>query len=335
MILWICLAGIMLAGCGKKTSDTVQRVTVGVAYYDRNDTFLGELITTFRDKMQEVAGEAFKVSVTVVDAAGSQRTQNDQVIDLINEGCSVLCVNLVDRTYPSEIIDSAREKDIPVIFFNREPVAEDMRQWDKLYYVGADAGESGNLQGEIAAQLIKDNSQVDRNKDGVIQYVMLEGEPGHQDAIIRTENAVKTLQKEGIKIEKLGCGIANWNRSQAENRMQQMIGLYQNRIELVLANNDDMVLGAIDVYKKLNYTDSAKPIFVGIDGTEVGLQAVLDRTLVGTVHNDKEGQAAAMAQLARALITGTGLNEISFTNDKYVYLPYSKITKDNIEQYLN
>ena len=99
---------------------------------------------------------------------------------------------------PSEIIDVAKEHDVPIIFFNREPVAEDMRQWDRLYYVGADAKQSGVLQGELAVEMIRQNSQIDHNKDGKIQYVVLEGEAGHQDAIIRTENAVDTLNKMGL-----------------------------------------------------------------------------------------------------------------------------------------
>ena len=82
---------------------------------------------------------------------------------------------------------------------------------------------------------------------------------GHQDAIIRTENAVDTLKNNGIELEKLCCGIANWNRAQAQNRMMHIISQHQNNIELVLANNDDMALGAIDAYKKLNYTESALP----------------------------------------------------------------------------
>ena len=55
--------------------------------------------------------------------------------ELIDEGCNVLCVNLVDRTDPSEIIELARESGVPIIFFNREPVNEDMMQWSGLYYV--------------------------------------------------------------------------------------------------------------------------------------------------------------------------------------------------------
>lgn len=272
--------------------------------------------------------------MTLRDAAGSQRTQNDQVKELIDAGCNVLCVNLVDRADPSEIIDLARDNDVPIIFFNREPVAEDLMQWDKLYYVGAEAKQSGVMQGELAADVIQANSQIDRNKDGKIQYVVLEGEPGHQDAIIRTENAVDTLKNKGIELEKLSYGIANWNRAQAQNRMLLLISQYQSKIELVLANNDDMALGAIDAYKKLNYSESALPVFFGVDGTDVGLQAVLDSEMSGTVYNDKEGQAEAMAKLAVALVSGRGMEDIKFEKEKYIYLPYSKVTIDNVGDYL-
>ena len=98
-----------------------------------------------------------------------------------------------------EIIDAAKEKDIPIIFFNREPVEEDMRRWDKLYYVGGKAKQSGELKGELAADLIKVNPQADRNNDGKIQYVILEGEMGHQDAIIRTESVVESLKAKDRK----------------------------------------------------------------------------------------------------------------------------------------
>ena len=51
----------------------------------------------------------------------------------------------------------ARQNNIPVIFFNREPVWEDLMQWEDLYYVGCDAEQSGVMQGEIAADYIKKN----------------------------------------------------------------------------------------------------------------------------------------------------------------------------------
>ena len=85
-----------------------------------------------------------------------------------------------------------KEKERADYLFNRELVEEDLERWDKLYYVGADAKESGVLQGELAAAYLKAHPEADRNQDGVIQYVVLEGEAGHQDAILRTEYAAST-----------------------------------------------------------------------------------------------------------------------------------------------
>ena len=329
MLCCMCILGVN--GCGQADSDNSQNVYVGVTYYDQSDIFLNELLDCFKKEIQDLESEEKKISVTIQGAGGSQRTQDDQVKELIDGGCNVLCVNLVDRTDPSEIIDLAREKQVPIIFFNREPVAEDMAQWEQLYYVGAKAEESGTMQGEMAAEAIKANPQVDRNKDGKIQYVVLEGEPGHQDTIIRTENAVESLKAEGIELEKLSYGLANWNRAQAENRMSQMISQYQTKIELVLANNDEMALGAMDAYEKLNYTESTLPLFFGIDGTKVGLEAVRDSRLSGTVYNDKEGQAKAVAKLVEALVTGSGMEDMDFENQKYLYLPYAKVTEEQLE----
>ncbi len=330
----VFLAGAgILAGCRKSAPGEDGKIYVGVTYYNQTDTYLGELLNCLKKEWKERESEKVDITVTVREAAGSQRTQDDQVKEMLDAGCNVLCVNLVDRASASEIIDLAREKDVPVIFFNREPVAEDLRQWEKLYYVGADARQSGSLQGELAADLIWANDQIDRNRDGKIQYVVLEGEPGHQDTIIRTENAVDTIKSKGIELEKLSYGIANWNRVQAQNRMEQMIGQHQNDIELVLANNDAMALGAIDAYKKLNYTESTLPVFLGIDGTAEGLQAVRDGSMYATVYNDKEKQAEVIAELAVSLSLGQGAGDLELENGKSIYLPYRKVTRENVAEF--
>ena len=335
LTLFLCGVGMFcLCSCGEVSGNTSQKVQVGVAYYNQTDTFVRELIDCFKNELETYKTEDLEVTAMVREAAGLEKTQNEQVKELIDAGCNVLCVNLVDRADPSEIIDTARAHDIPLILFNREPVTEDMLQGEKIYYVGAIARQSGELQGEMAAEVIK-NGGVDRNGDGKIQYVILEGEADHQDAIIRTENVVNTLNKEGINLEKLSYQIANWNRAQAENRMKQMIRQYNDEVELVLSNNDDMAAGAVDAYDELNYTEDNRPVFFGVDGTSVGLQAVKDGDFAGTVYNDKEGQASVMAELSVALATGGSLDAITFENERYVYLPYLKVTADNVDEFLN
>ena len=174
------LGVLLLAGCGGPNRRIPNRIQVGVACYNQSDTFISELMDSFKHQLTAFEREGLTATVTLKDAAGLQRIQNDQVRELLDEGCNILCVNLVDRTDPSEIIDLARENDVSIIFFNREPVHEDMMQWSELYYVGADAQQSGVMQGELAAEAIHADPRIDRNRDGKIQYVVLEGEAGHQ-----------------------------------------------------------------------------------------------------------------------------------------------------------
>ncbi len=73
---------------------------MGVASYDGGDVFIGELIDCLKEQLNGYSGDGMETTVTVRDAAGSQRTQNDQVKALIDEGSNVLCINLVDRADP-------------------------------------------------------------------------------------------------------------------------------------------------------------------------------------------------------------------------------------------
>ena len=98
---------------------------------------------SFKEQLSQYESDEITTTVTVKDAAGVQRTQDDQVEELIDSGCNVLCVNLggQNRSVLRSLI--LPEKTMcPIIFFNREPVAEDLMQWSGLYYVGAYAEQS-------------------------------------------------------------------------------------------------------------------------------------------------------------------------------------------------
>lgn len=61
---------------------------------------------------------------------------------------------------------------------------------------------------------------------------------------------MQTLKDRGVPIEKITGGIANWERSQASALMEQWLSAYPDTIELVISNNDDMALGAIDALER-------------------------------------------------------------------------------------
>lgn len=287
--------------------------------------------TEYAADKEEATGVA--INVEVMDASQSQLTQNEQVKSLIEKGCDVICVNLVDRTEPTTITDLAENKQVPIIFFNRELVAEELERWSELYYVGADALQSGVLEGELAANAFKTNAKMDKNGDGICQYVVLEGEAGHQDSIVRTEHSVNTLIENGVEAEKLGYAMANWNRAQAQTKTAALLTQFSGKIELIIANNDDMALGAIDALRDSQIPREDWPGVVGIDGTNAGLLAVENGEMLGTVYNDKEGQAREMLNLAFAIATNGDKDSIPLIDGKYVRTPYHKVTQENVEDY--
>ena len=287
--------------------------------------------TEYAADKEDATGVA--INVEVMDASQSQLTQNEQVKSLIEKGCDVICVNLVDRTEPTTITDLAENKQVPIIFFNRELVAEDLERWSELYYVGADALQSGVLEGELAANAFKTNAKMDKNGDGICQYVVLEGEAGHQDSIVRTEYSVNTLIENGVEAEKLGYAMANWNRAQAQTKTAALLTQFSGKIELIIANNDDMALGAIDALRDSQILREDWPGVVGIDGTDAGLLAVENGEMLGTVYNDKEGQAREMLNLAFAIATNGDKDSIPLIDGKYVRTPYHKVTQENVEDY--
>lgn len=287
--------------------------------------------TEYAADKEEATGVA--INVEVMDASQSQLTQNEQVKSLIEKGCDVICVNLVDRTEPTTITDLAENKQVPIIFFNRELVAEDLERWSELYYVGADALQSGVFEGELAANAFKTNAKMDKNGDDICQYVVLEGEAGHQDSIVRTEYSVNTLIENGVEAEKLGYAMANWNRAQAQTKTAALLTQFDGKIELIIANNDDMALGAIDALRDSQIPREDWPGVVGIDGTDAGLLAVENGEMLGTVYNDKEGQAREMLNLAFAIATNGDKDSIPLIDGKYVRTPYHKVTQENVEDY--
>ncbi|MCR4781388.1 MAG: galactose ABC transporter substrate-binding protein [Lachnospiraceae bacterium] len=331
LIFFISLSTVSCKNGDYKDKKTIK---IGVLCYDERDTFLRELFSCLKEDFSKYESDDLKISLNILGSNNSQRLQNEQAEEMMDDGVDVLCVNLVDRTAPSKIIDKARSKDIPIVFFNRELVDEDLMQWSKLYYVGANAKMSGNLQGKLASDAIKNNPSIDKNLDGKIQYVVMQGQPGHQDSIIRTENSVSKILDSGIKLEKIGTSIANWNRSSAETKMKEYIDQYGSDIELVLCNNDDMALGVIDAYNRSDITESSRPLVFGVDGNEVALSAVINGDLSGTVYNDKESQAEGISKLAMKLAKNENLTDLNLIKGKYLIYGYYPITKDNVEKYL-
>lgn len=324
--------------------DTSQKVTVGACIYKFDDTFM----TGVRNVMESKKAE-LNVDLSIVDSQNKQPTQNEQVDTFITKGVNALAINPVDRTAAGPLVDKAKAENIPIVFMNREPEADVMESYDKVWYVGAKAEESGTMSGEIIAEYFEANPSADKNGDHKVQYVMLTGEPGHQDAVLRTEYSTKALKDKGWEGEQLASDTAMWDKVQATDKMKNFITAHTlDRIEAVICNNDDMALGAIEALKAEGYNTGDESKFipvVGVDATAPALEAMGNGSLLGTVLNDAQNQGTATINITAAAARGQKVNKDSIgyevtdaagnvvEDGKYVWVPYVKVTKDNYQNY--
>ncbi len=336
-----------MAGCGAsksassggdaQTSTKSSNTLIGSAIYKFDDTFMTGVRTAMEGEAKEKGS-----TIELVDSQNKQPTQNEQVDTFITKGVNALAINPVDRTAAGPIIEKAKAKKLPIVFLNREPEKADMDSYDKVWYVGAHAEQSGTLSGQLIADYFKAHPEADKNHDGVVQYVMLQGEPGHQDATLRTEYSIKAIEAAGLKTQKLAADTAMWDKAKATDLMKAfMTGQGVDKIEAVLCNNDDMALGAVEALKAEGYNkgDASKYIpVVGVDATAPALQAMKEGSLLGTVLNDAENQGKATVNIAIAAAQGKEINKenIGFdvTDGKYVWIDYVKVTQDNYKDYL-
>ncbi|MDD3920420.1 MAG: galactose ABC transporter substrate-binding protein [Eubacteriales bacterium] len=320
-LLLIGVVVLLLSTAQLTPNEEMSAMKIGVVIYRSDDTFVGNMMDSLRRISSEYEQETgVRINLNIVDSQESQSLQNDQVGRLLSLGYDVLCVNLVDRTDAARIITHAMNADIPVVFFNREPVQSDLKKWDQLYYVGADARESAIMQASVIIDAYRaDPNSIDFNHDGIIQYIMIEGESRHQDTVIRTEVSVQSLRDGGMQLEKLDGGIANWNRNQASALAEQYFTQYGDQIELMICNNDDMALGVADAIERMGLEFSN---IVGIDATPQGREAVDEGKLLGTVSIGYEGQAQAIFDIASALVLGTDVGaKHEIREDRSVRVP--------------
>ena len=302
-----------------------QEIKIGSCIYRFNDAFM----LRFRNAM---AAEAEKsgAKIEMADGQDDQTTQDGQVDQFIADGVNVLIVNPVDRMASQSIIDKAKAANIPVVFINREPTPEMLEAYDKAYYVGAKAEESGTEAGELVAAYFKAHPEADKNHDGKLQFIMLKGQNGHQDMILRSKYSVEAIHNAGIEPVELASAIANWDKLQAMTIMNAfLMSIGPENIEAVIANNDEMAMGAIEALKAQDYNKGNAEMYipvVGVDANASALEAMDKGELLGTVLNDADGQGTAAVKLALGLAAGKDVSS-EVTDGKYIWVPYQKVTR--------
>lgn len=288
-----------------------EKITIGYACKDINDTFQNYLI----EAAQKYCDEN-NIKLEVNDAQNDVVTQQDQVNNFITKGVDAIIVLPIDSTACEPMTKAAVDAGIPLVYANTLPCPADKVEElpEGVYYVGSNEIEAGQMQAEFVAEKVGDGAKA----------TILIGTLGHEGAFLRTQGAREKfleLVKDGKVLAEQN---ADWQKDQALTVTENWLTTYDNDIDAIFANNDEMALGAVNALEAAGLTDV---LVCGVDGTKDGVAAVKDGKLACSIFQDAKGQGAGAAEIA-----ATAVRE-GKAPEKVVWVPFQLITKENADQF--
>lgn len=292
-------------------SDSSGKIKIGLTLY----SIQNEYTKRFAEAAQSQA-EEMGIDLLLYDGNYDASRQNAQVEAMIREEVDGILMIPQDSADCAEGVEIAAEAGIPVVSVNTRVDSNQI-----ISYVGSDDIVAGELVAQSVADIL----------DGIGNVVILEGPIGQSAQIERLEG-MKHVLAEYPDLHVIGKKTANWSRLEAKNVMSKWLQTF-DRIDAVIAENDDMALGALEAieeagqnmfaYSEQSGNQDAEEIadqnekqntmqgiyVVGIDGSEEGLQAVEERRMYMTVFQDAEAQSQKALEVLNAYIQGENVEE--------------------------
>ena len=253
-------------------------------------------------------------------------------------------------TSGSNAATEVANKDKPLVWFNRQPSNSSTGELDmnalsfndNTYYVGFDANQGAELQGEMVLKYITDNiDTIDRNGDGVIGYVLAIGDIGHNDSIARTRgvrsalgtgvdvdgtidsnpvgtntDGSSTIVKDGsidvggttytvrelASQEMKNSAGATWDAATAGNAITTWSASFGDQIDVVVSNNDGMGMAMFNGWSQAQ----GVPTF-GYDANSDAVAAIANG-YGGTISQHADVQAYLTLRVLRNALDGVDID---------------------------
>ena len=300
--LAVLLAGAMVVGTG--VAATAADYSIGATYYSLETEFCMRMDNAAK-KYCEENGIEYKSYSGENDAA----KQLEQVETMITDGVDAIILNPQDADACVACVEAAEEAGIPVIGLNT------MVNTDKLTsYVGSqDVGA-----GEEIMQFM-----IDYVGSDAFKIVVIEGPMGQSAQLQRLEG-INNVLADYPDIEILAYNTANWSRSEAMTLMETWLTTYGDEIDAVVAENDEMALGARQAIEAEGYDIPC----IGIDGITDAVSAVQNGGMIASDFQNAEGQAIGAIEAAIKYINGEEV-------EKEIWIPFEMITPENVEEYVD
>ncbi len=320
ILLTTIMMFVIISGCGlKNNSSENKNVKILFSVSDASDSFRSILT----ESAKSYAGSQ-NIDLTVVDEANSIEKQVAHMKEAVSGGYDVIICAPVDPNTTLQLKKAA--EGLPIVFINSAP-NDSLLEKNRYIYVSSDEKLAGQYQTEYIIDYLKNKND--------IKVVLFKGEKEHSATVGRTKAVKQTFKEKGINAEYVFEDNANWSR-QKTKEMFNVFLTTGRKFDCVICNNDEMALGVIDSFRENKIDPSSIPI-VGIDAIGNACNAVADGSMKLTVYQDAKGQSKSAVQAAIELGSGGTLSNIeNMTNDgKYIWVPFEKVDKNNVKQYMN
>ena len=310
IIIFVFIISLVSIDCSKQTISTItlnaEPVKVAVFLYDLTDDFISEIRQNLENIQNENQG---KIEYTFYDAKSNQAIQTESINKVLNEGIDLILLNIVNIQDSQTIINKIKVTNTPVILFNREPITPaPIQSYAQALYIGTDGQQAGMLQGKMLVDAWDTSKEyIDRNKDNIMQYVMLEGEIDSKEAIQRTQYSVSSINDAGIITELLTLEVCDWREDLAYVATQRAFLLYNDSIDVIISNDDTMAIGAIKALQEFGYNKGnlSKTIpVVGVDVTPEAKDLIEKGFMLGSVYQSPKEYAEALYTCGMNLVNG-------------------------------
>ena len=302
---------------GLSTSAFSKDILIGVTMAKFDDNFL----TVLRNGMEDYVGDLGGVQLQVEDGQNDMALQIDQINNFISSGVDAIISNPVDTDATVAMTQAAEAAGIPLVYVNREPINVDSLPSSQAF-VGSDEVDSGTQETKAVCQLLKDMGKGDS-----AEVVILVGGLSHMAARVRTQDVhdvVATPECSFMKV--VEEQTANWSRDEANDLMTNWIsgGI---EFDAVIANNDEMAIGAIQALKSAGIS-MEEMIVAGIDATQDALSAMAAGDLDVTVFQNAAAQGAGAVDAALTIAKGGSVERV-------IYIPFEPVLPENLSDYLD
>ncbi|HOV38488.1 MAG TPA: substrate-binding domain-containing protein [Spirochaetales bacterium] len=306
MIVLLMVAGALLFAGGAKETGAAKKIRFGVTIEDFNDVFMRYLLDQLKDEASKVGAE-----VIAMDGKRDPNEQIKQIENFITQKVDAIIIHVIDQTIAPRITKLCNDAKIPLVYVNRKPEDQAL-QGEKVVAVASPEEVAGRLEAEFVVNKLNGKGNV----------AILLGTLGSAPQIGRTKGSKEVIAKyPDMKV--IREQAANFQRPEAVAVVENWLAS-GDKIDAIIANNDEMAIGAVLVLEEKKMKD--KVVVTGVDATSDALKFIEEGRLDMTVFQNGGAQGRGAVQAALKMIKGEPV-------EKFVEIPFEPVTRENYTKY--